>query len=239
MPITAIKNNARFQRHLDSWFRDARLYAFPSGEGEDGQERRPFREVVYFGLKRDEAITPGYGTPGYLNALELHRDRPLPAVGSGDATFAVPPTRKPGRFVKVQLTDDELREYLAGSSLQPMLEPPRPVPPKTPPMPLGEGHVALILASGLLNGYIETLDGYGMVVRGTARKVEYLSEKKKPTVNEKTGEVTQKMVFSQHPVVEIRAIDASGFLGTFGEKGMAEQMATPVADAPEADEEAA
>jgi hypothetical protein len=233
LPFTAIRTNSRFQKHLDTWFADARLYAFPSGEGRDGQERRPFREVVYFGVRRDEPRTPGHGSPGYLESLELWRDPPLPVVGSGEMIYTVPPTRKPARFAKVQLTEEELREFLAKSPLQALLEPPRPIPPKTPPMPLGEGHVALILASGLLNGYIEALDGYGMVVRGTARKVQYLSEKKKPTVNEKTGEVSQQMVFSQRPVVEIRAIDASGFLGTFGEKGLAEQMAEPVADAGE------
>jgi hypothetical protein len=193
MPETAIVRNDRFKDFLDAWYDEAGYFAFP-------QEHRRFREVVYFGKRRREPLPAG------ATAHRFHRSwRLLP----GDA---------PKRFAKSELTEPELWEALGRSPLIGLLEPPRPVPPKSPPMPPTEGHIALLLASGLLNGLIKAFDGYAFVVRGVARKVPFLAEKAKPEINEKTGVVTVKETWLQRPVVEIRAVDDSGEIVTFGEK---------------------
>ena len=50
------------------------------------------------------------------------------------------------------------------------------VPLPSPPLALGIGHVALLLASGHLDGVVRAEGGPPHAVRGTARKREYVSD---------------------------------------------------------------
>jgi predicted RNA methylase len=211
-PTTALAHNTAFQEFLDCHYEDAALYRFPD-------EHRQFRELVYFGTKRKTDV-PRH--QGHLRSLSLYSAyRPEdPVVGTEPRTWTLPVAPGPSRFQKAEYTEPELIEAVERSPLARRLEPPAPPPPKTPPLPLHKGHVALLLASGMLDGLIEPEDGNVHVVRGTARKVGYLSEKSR-TEDPDSGAVTEKEVWSQKIVLTVRAVGPDGDIRTF-EDGSAE-----------------
>lgn len=85
--------------------------------------------------------------------------------------YTLPPAPGPGhRFTKTGLTDDELAEYLERSPLLAQFAQPAPFTMPSPPLALGKGHLALLLAGGFLDGLVPGNPPH--VVRGTARKVE-------------------------------------------------------------------
>jgi 16S rRNA G966 N2-methylase RsmD len=217
MPITAIQGNWRFIAFLDSQYEDAALFRFPD-------EVRKFREVVFLGKKRRQEKASTYD--GYLNNLlrYSYRGEPdLEIVGETGQTWKVPHAWAPHTFAKVEMTEAELIEAVESSPLLARLRPPKPPKPKRPPLPLYKGHVALLLASGMLDGVIEPEGEPPHVVRGTARKVDYLADKTEAT-NPDTGAVTHKEVWSQKIVLTVRAVDATGEIKTF-EDGAADDAA--------------
>ena len=90
---------------------------------------------------------------------------------------------------------------------------PREIP--RPPLPLDKGHLGLILASGILDGVVDS--PYGPhVVRGSSTKVEYYNkEASDSTEDPETGAVTTKDVFSQRMVTIIRCVTGDGTLHTY------------------------
>jgi hypothetical protein len=209
MPTTAIQSNTPFQDYLDNWYDEAALYAWP-------EEHRKYREVVYFGYRREEPLPGDSKALRYLRSLGLRGEPKLPTIGSDPRSWKLKAGAAPKRFEKVKLTDDELWAIVYDSPLNKFLDTPRPIKPKRPPLPLGEGHVALTLASGLLNGLIRAVDGYSFVVRGVATKVPFLAKRGKPETNAK-GITSVKEEWLQRPVVKIRGVDHHGKVVDFGE----------------------
>lgn len=93
---------------------------------------------------------------------------------NGSFKFSIPAGRHPSTWQKIGLSNDEVIGMLNRSPLMAATEPPEVRLMPSPPMELGRGHVALLLASGFLNGVIEKPGEPPHVVRGTARKVEAL-----------------------------------------------------------------
>ena len=82
-------------------------------------------------------------------------------------------------------------------------------------MPLAEGHIALVVASGALDGLIEAPGG-NHVMRGISRKVEQLNEDLcKATISEDGLTMKVVEVHSETMDTRIRAVDASHTIFTF------------------------
>jgi len=102
---------------------------------------------------------------------------------------------------------------LETSPLRNHLSSPLPLKLPSPPLPLGIGHVALLLASGHLNGIVEPEGMPGHVVRGTSRKRSFVSD---VTETENTdGGITKRTTISEKIDLVIRIVDASGRIQTF------------------------
>lgn len=205
-PTTALSNNSNFQEFLDCHFEDAALFRFPD-------EHRHYRELVYIATKRRIDVPKHHG---YLKSLQLYSSfrQEDPVVGEEPRTWTLVPSERPKRFLKAEYTEEELVEAVEKSPLGRHLEPPSAPPPKRPPLPLHKGHVALLLASGMLDGLVEPDDGEPHVVRGTARKIGYLAEKTR-TEDDDSGAVTEKQVWSQKIVLSVRAVGRSGQIMTY------------------------
>ena len=150
-----------YEATLTAQFEDLTVYRFPD------DHYGAFKQVVVFGLKRSHTALPGR----------------LPDV-SGDlsqrcATYTVPES----------LTTPQL--YLAGQDPEvlvaeartkgcwrrawDLLNPPDPQAFR-PLLPPRKGHVALMIASGLLNNIAIEVDGRKLLIRGRVRKDVYTYE---------------------------------------------------------------
>lgn len=184
---------------------------------------RNYREVIAFGVKR-----------GSLKDLKIREYDPCPRLCAPprDFLYQIPESSGPKKWQKTQLTEEEIEKLLARSPLNKLLEPPPKLVLARPPLPLNKGHISLILASGQLDGIIRPPDEPPHVIRGVATKQTYLKE---VTEEEREdGSVKRKMVYSEQPVLTVRAVDANGNLKTFTQ-GQGE--APPAATETEGDEE--
>lgn len=206
MPITAIRSNTRFKEFLDSHYHDAAVYDFPA-------HVRPFREIVYIAKKRRVEMADNERFLQYL-PLNSASEGVGNAIDDGrlwDAPWCHPPAA----FHKVELTLPELEREVDHSPLNRLLAPPTPDNQRRPPADLSTGHVALLLASGLLDGTIHPPDEEPHVVRGTARKEDYRSKAPVSNVNEKGSLVSITEVFSQKIVLTVRGVGPDGKIHTF------------------------
>lgn len=212
---------------LDTHFKDAALYRFPDGA-------IPYRECVFIGMKRNVPLTQetakaagymlkdlrqcgAYGgavqgekTLAPLGGPQLVWENGYEAGEGEFRTWTIQPTFTPSRFLKAGYTDPELVEAITASPLNQLVMGVEEPPIKEPPLPLEKGHVAMLLASGALDGLVETPDG-NHVVRGVATKVEeYNEEASDYTVTEAGDTAKIKEVYSQQITLKVRALDETG-----------------------------
>jgi hypothetical protein len=122
---------------------------------------------------------------------------------------------------RVEPTENELQHMLAHSPLRAHLAAPAEFGLPSPPLALGIGHVALLLASGHLDGVVHPEGHAPHVVRGTARKREYIAEESE-TKND-DGTVTKKTVISEKIELVGRTVDLLGNIQTFMETDAKEE----------------
>lgn len=230
LPIDVLK-----KRDLNSWldghFDTIRIHKFQ-------REHRHFREVVVFAVKRKVDLpadkTDDFGemyrqgwrwgyqiedhsveTLGRPHAILNQSGQTRGFADPGPLVFEVRWSLRPHTFKKITMTAEELQDYLRESPLNRLMTQPVIPAPKRPPLPLGRGHVGLLLASGELNGVVS--DGaYVHVVRGTSVKERYVSS---VTVTEnEDGSATEKVVESDRIVMTIRAVDENGVIRTFSDR---------------------
>jgi hypothetical protein len=128
------------------------------------------------------------------------------------AVYNFPKAQRPRVWEKGGYTDSEKTRAILGSKLNKILESGKETVLDRPPMPPGHGHVAMLLASGNLDGIVPAGEDTH-VVRGTSIKTTYESERRE-TFNEETGEITIKTIFSEKPELVVRAVDRNGNLHT-------------------------
>jgi hypothetical protein len=113
--------------------------------------------------------------------------------------YALPAGVRPKVFRKIEPTDTELVRLVAKSPLRFHIERPadradyRPRPPLSP----GNGHRAMLLASGHIDGLICPADEPPHVIRGTAAKDEYVASS--DTSEDEDGNTTTRTVISEKP----------------------------------------
>ncbi|MHB0961097.1 MAG: DUF6094 domain-containing protein [Pirellulaceae bacterium] len=162
---------------------------------------RKYNEVVVLGIKR--AKMESYWA---RNDADVFLDAPI--------VYGIPAGTGPaGRFVKIQMTEEELEAAFEHSPLNEYLKPPVVGHVDSPPLELSTGHLALLLASGHLDGLVQPPGEVPHVVRGTARKAEYVKETERTV--DKGGDVSHKTVVGEKIELIIRAVDATGVIKTF------------------------
>lgn len=166
---------------------------------------RKYNETVFLAEKRGSAADPKKRRMEETFALRGHTYEVRPADGPGK------------RFTKTWPTDDEIITALGNSTLNRMLEPPKPFTLESPPMQLGTGHLALLLASGYLDGVVRPEGERPHVVRGVARKTEVLTETKSDQVSMKERKTVD--IFTERIDLVVRAIDETGTISTFSSGG--------------------
>ncbi|MFN8632928.1 MAG: DUF6094 domain-containing protein [Chloroflexota bacterium] len=155
-------------RYLASHYADIRAYRFPD------PEYRDYRQMVLFATRKPTAV-PDPGVQAELAALGIGELPPLPHPPAGPMV-AVPALPVGGVLFAPLAFDPERAAAEArrrGAWIDPglteQLWPPdeRPVRPL---MPLRRGHLALLVAAGMLNNYILDQDGRRVLVKGRTYK---------------------------------------------------------------------
>jgi predicted RNA methylase len=231
MPLSQFVGNRNFVQYVDSFYEDVQAYRLPDGHG-------PYGEMCLFARKRKIEIPIDilhqrgdlhqrgwqwcYGMrcedlPPLSDVQPVYwRDRQ--ASYDRESFVRLWPIEKgwrPGTFKKIQFTDEELVEAVQTSPLAKHLTVVQPREIPRPPLPLDKGHLGLILASGILDGVVESPFG-PHVVRGSSTKVEYYNkEASDSTEDPETGAVTTRDVYSQRMVTVIRCVTGDGTLHTY------------------------
>lgn len=205
VPETAV--SWAFAQYIDEWFDDVSVYRFP-------EHVRPFKELCIFGRRRLKANTADKGD-GPFYATFCRRDwTTVPELGSGHI-YDVLPSVGPRVVSKSAITDEELAEAIAKSPLARHFKPPLDHTAKRPPTDLSKGHVATLLASGMLDGAIFPEGEPPHVVRGRSVKVDFQSQTPEMTTDEETKVTTVVERFSQRFDLNTRAIWPDGTILTF------------------------
>jgi hypothetical protein len=183
--------------HLTQWYDRVGVLDFPV-------EHRKFRESVCMGVKRQQ---PQSGT-GYQTLDRIEHE--------ACTTYQIPSGHGPRRCVKANYTQQELGLALAQSPLRKLLEVQAEGQMAPPPLELGTGHTAMLVASGCLDGLIEPPGEPPIVIAGHARKVDYLQDTEE--VENEDGSTTTKQVFSQKICLEVAVLEADGKITRFSQE---------------------
>jgi hypothetical protein len=198
-PENVVEEYSDARRHFTTYYENCTILPFP-------EQHRPFREVVVLGHKRArpdaDSVRSGW--------------KPWESVEAPKHfIYHIPPGNGPRVFQKVEPTEAELQRMLAESPLRSHLAVPAATPLPSPPLALGIGHVALLLASGHLDGVVQPEGGVPRVVRGTSRKRAFVSDVT-DTVNP-DGSVTTRTTVSERIDLVVRTVDLTGAIRTFSE----------------------
>ena len=189
-----VANRWDVNAHFATFYDDVSIASFPS-------EHRRFKEVVVIGRKIEDV---DYKSREIDYELRARR-------------YVMPRGYYPFKFHKSELTAEELTEALALSPLSRLIQS-TPLPPlPSPPLSLGKGHVALLLASGNLDGMVYPPGEPPHLVRGTAKKIEYISSIEDDS-DEETGKEKTVVTKSERITLTIRTLSTDGTIQTFLDK---------------------
>jgi hypothetical protein len=158
---------------------------------------RKYHEVFVLGVKRRQSIDK----PEW-NLWEKSQANP-------NYQYNIPPAPGPEHWVKTELTDEEIEDLVAASPLQRHLDVPPLVELPRPPLALHTGHLALLLACGMLDGCVHPDNGPSHLIRGVARKQEEVTAEE---VTETKSETVIKSTFTERIELRVRAVDEHGKL---------------------------
>lgn len=179
------------------------------------KKHRRFHELVVFGVKRGKPIEPSGRWAEFDERCRLlDGDHPPPP----DFYYTIPSGIGPATWAKTEPVESELLAALQKSPLNKILESAPEMPLASPPMSLGKGHIAMLLAAGQLDGIVRHPGEPPHLIRGVAKKEKYLASAH--TEEDKNQRVT-KTVMSEKIVVTIRALVPSGRIIELTQKGAA------------------
>lgn len=188
-----VANRQTLRYWMRSWFDEYNVIEWD-------RSYRNYKEVFVIATKRAELADP-------------HNRNLRDWFQPDKVKWRVPAAPGPGAvFKKNQLTQDEMEKALKDSPLRKHLiaMPAAAIP--SPPLSLGAGHIALLLASGFLDGVVTDPEtGVKHAVRGTARKVE--EETDSQTTKEGKKSTTVRVLTERIKLV-VRTVDAAGTIKT-------------------------
>jgi hypothetical protein len=199
-PEDVVQENSHAWQHFIRFYENVTILPFPKAH-------RSFNEVIVFGHKR---FRPEADPASCWNAWEI-------AQAPRGLHYQIPTGTSPRLFQKFEPTEPELQRMLAGSRLRSYLKSLPEIPVPSPPLPLGTGHVALLLASGHLDGVVQPAGKLAHVVRGTSRKHSFISDV--TDTDNPDGSITSRTTISERIELVIRTVDCTGHIRTFSETG--------------------
>jgi hypothetical protein len=180
-------------------YENCRIEPFP-------EEHRSYREVIVLGHKRKQPLRRDDG-PRWKAWETVQAPEGL--------RYRIPEANPPRVFEKVEPTEAELQRMLMNSLLRKHLNTPVSRPLPSPPLPLGIGHVALLLASGHLNGIVQPDREPSHVVRGTARKRPVVTDV--ADTENADGSTTTRTTITEQIDLMIRTVDEAGNIVTYSQ----------------------
>lgn len=160
-----VKQMAKF---ISYWYRDVEVYKFPEKEYE------AFGQIVLLGVRKKSAALNSdvqsflEGVPGKDDLSELDE--------FSESKYEIPPSAVNATsfyFRNLDLTTEEMvQEVWRGGLLQETIDdlwPEREDVRVKPAFPLRKGHIAILVASGLTDGLLES-NGSRMLIKGTIKK---------------------------------------------------------------------
>jgi predicted RNA methylase len=196
-PEDVVEEYSNARRHFETYCQNCTIVPFP-------ERHRPFAEVVLFGHKRAKPHADRWRSSSWESVQ-------APA----DFVYQIPAAPGPRIFLKTDPTERELEEMLSHSPLRAHLAAPAAVGLPSPPLALGIGHVALLLASGHLDGVVYPDGQPPHVVRGTSRKREYVADVTETDNDD--GTTTTKTTIAEKIELVVRTVDLTGKITTFSE----------------------
>jgi hypothetical protein len=199
-PENVVDEYSDARGHLATYYQNCQIVPFPGGH-------RPFSEVVVFAHKRSRPgmERPNFGAPPSWESVQAPKD----------FVYQIPPGNGPRLFQKIEPTEPELERMVASSPLRAHLKVVPEASLPSPPLALGIGHVALLLAGGHLDGVVQPEGKLPHVVRGTSRKRQYVSDVTE-TANP-DGSTTTRTTLSERSELVVRTVDLTGAIRTFTE----------------------
>jgi hypothetical protein len=185
-------------RHFATYFESCTVVPFP-------EAHRPFREVVVFAQKRSR---PASDRRGVSHSPSWESVQAPPGF-----VYPIPSGTGPRVFQKIEPTETELQRMLAQSPLRAHWTSPREVPLPSPPLALGIGHVALLLAGGHLDGVVCPHGQPPHAVRGTSRKCSFVADVTETT--DADGRTITRTTISERINLLIKTVDLTGAMRTF------------------------
>jgi hypothetical protein len=166
-------------------------------------EVRRFNEVVVLGAKKKNP-----GPVPWSSRYDW-----LPKKLDTEYDYLLPVGVRPKVFRISEPPDTELVRLAATSPLRFLLNPPADKVDRRPrpPMSIGLGHQALLLASGFVDGLIQPPGESAHVIRGSASKERYVSSNE---TTEDEDSTTTRTVISERPKLTIRVLDSNGRITT-------------------------
>ena len=183
------------RRHFASYYSNCRMVPF-------AVRHRRFHEVIVFGHKRARLQAEEWSSSSW-ELVQAPRG----------FLYQIPAGSGPRVFQKVEPTESELQRMLSCSPLRSHLTTPAETPLPSPPLALGIGHVALLLASGHLDGLVHPPGKPPHVVRGTSRKRAFVADVTDTTNPD--GSTTKRTTISERIELVIRTVDLTGQIQTF------------------------
>jgi len=173
-------------------YKDVAMTRFP-------ETHRKYREVVVFAVKLERSNPK-------IHSLDF------PELAEPLGVYRVPAGVHPRVFAKVELTEEDVSREIGRSPLVKHLTVVEEEPLPEPPLPLATGHVAMLLAAGHLDGIVRPDGEAPHVVRGTAKKMQYISSVEESETLD--GSVVTTTIQSEKIVLTVRTIDQDGNLVT-------------------------
>jgi len=197
--IIPLRTLAKAAGFLSSRLADLKVYAFPT------EEFQTFKQVVVVGRKRMAPPREAVQNRELLRKIsKLPAEtvpRLLPIVGEENFTYTVPAAVKDKVIFKsIRFDPDEAYRTIKNDGLFEnilALTTPREPNQIRPLTSLRQGHMAMLLASGLMNGDVEK-DGRRYTIKGSVRKVTDVSA---------GGEEGEKEVETDRYKIVIKALD--------------------------------
>jgi hypothetical protein len=193
-------------RMIATWLDEPMCMDFPEGH-------RPYNEVAVIGRRRQRPAS--YPSTWGLWGKLRDPDR-------WPGSYQLPAGRLPGEWRKTEPTDEELHRMLSGSSIRHTIGNDHAAifspgcgstnQEMRPPIPPGEGHRAMLLASGLIGGLIRPADEPPHVIRGSAFKESVHAGTE--VEDDGQGNTITRTTHRERIKLMIRTVDAAGEMTT-------------------------
>lgn len=193
-PEDVVDEYSSARTHLTTYYENCMTVPFPAAH-------RSFNEAIVFGHKRARPVVEQPYSWQEWESVQAPKG----------FVYGIPSGTGPRVFQKVEPTEPELQRMLAKSPLRAHLTVPPDISLPSPPLTLGLGHVALLLASGL-DGVVHPDGESPHVVRGTSRKREYVSDVTE--ASNEDGSITTRTTISERIDLVVRTVDLTGNIQT-------------------------